>query len=545
MTGLRLASGRRLVTPVAVFAAALMCYLPGIGRQEIWTLDEARTALVVKEMLATGDWMLPRVAGGIHSRKPPLYHWLTAIAARRGLDETTLRVPAAVAGAGTAVVAQLFGAELGSPVVGLVAAAILVASPDFFEWARTGRMETLLVFAIALSLLGLVRWLRLGGRADVILFGVGLGLGVLAKGPPGLLPLAVAALAVAACRSRPGRVPELAVGLAVAIAVALAWLGPAAVTAADFDRYMKGLAPMMANEVARPPSRMLHGVAVIAVGFFPWTLLLPGSLALLIRRRPLSSPFVVVTLGWASVVLVVFLGIISARPVYFLPLYPALALIVAWAWQTADRRERWWLAAPLGVGIAAVIVAGIVNAVFRPALRFHRAALSVPSGLGLGVSAVLLAVGLLALAFRRRGWWTATAIVVAGGVMATLFAIDLGVRTPFYNRLHPEHAVVTRLEARIPLGAEVAFVDHERLTALAVYLSRPIRQVPWSGEADPLRAVPSDYFLLTDDLFPDLAVRWSLERVDEVPMRDVRYVLAKRHRESPRAPGADADRKAP
>ena len=341
------------------------------------------------------------------------------------------------------------------------------------------------------------------------------------------------ALAVAACRSRPGRLHELAPALGVAIAVALAWLGPAALTAADFDRYIKGLAPMVTNEVVRPPSRLLHGVAAIAVGFFPWTLLLPGSLALLVRRRPLSSPFVAVTLGWATVVLVVFLGIISARAVYFLPLYPALALIAAWAWQIADSRERWWLAAPLGVGIAAVIVAGIVNAVFRPTLHFHGAALSVPSGLGLGVSAVLLAVGLLALALRRRGWWTATAFVVAGGVMATLFAIDLGVRTPFYNRLHPGRAAVTRLEARIPLGAEVAFVDHARLTALAVYLSRPIRQVPLPGEGDLLPAVPSDYVLLTDDVFLRVAARWSLEPVDEVSLRNVRYVLAKRRRQPP------------
>lgn len=518
---------------MAVFAAALLCDLQGIGRQEIWTLDEARTALVVKEMLASGDWTLPRVAGGIHSRKPPLYHWLTAIGAWRGLDETTLRVPAAVAAAGAAAVTQLFGAQLGSPAVGLVAAAMLVATPDFFEWARTGRMETLLVFDIALSLLGLARWLRLGGRLNVILFGVGLGLGVLTKGPPGLLPLAVAALAVGACRSRPGGLRELALGLAVAVALALAWLGPAALTAADFARYTQGLGPLVANEVARPPNRLLDGVVAIAVGFFPWTLLLPGSLALLARRRPLSSPFLVVTLGWVTVLLVVFLGIISARAVYFLPLYPALALLAAWSWQSADRRERRWLAAPLGVGFAAVIVAGIANAVFSPTLRFHGASLSVPSQLGLGVSAVLLAVGLLAMRLRRRGWWTASVIVLAGGVIATLLALDLGVRAPFYNRLHPVRSIVARLEAQIPPDAEVAFIDDQRLTALAVHLSRPIRQLPSPREGALLPAVLPDYVLLTGDLFGKLAPRWSLERVDEVPLRNARYVLARRRQPRP------------
>lgn len=519
--------GRPLVTAVAVFAGALLCFLPGIGSQEVWTLDEARTALVVREMLTTGDWALPRVAGGIHSRKPPLYHWLTALTAWRGLDATTLRIPAAVAGAGAAAVTQLFGAHLGSPAVGLVAATMLVASPDFFEWSRTGRMETLLVFDIALSLLGLARWLRLGGRSNAILFGVGLGLGVLTKGPSGLLPLAVAVLAVVACRYRPGRLRELALGLGTAVALPLIWLGPAALTATDFDRYALGLGPMVANEVARPPSRLLDGAVAIAVGFFPWTLLLPGSLALLVRRRPLSSPFVVVILSWVTIVLAVFLGIISARAVYFLPLYPALALIAAWSWQTADSRERRWLAAPLGIGIAAVIVAGIANAVHAPAFRVHGTSLSVPSGVGLMVSAVMLVVGLLALGLRRRHWWPARAIVLAGGVIATLLVLDVGVRAPFYNRLHPIRSIVARLEARMPPGAEVAFIDDQRATALAVHLSRPIRQVPSPREGGPLPAAPSDYVLLTGDLFAELAPRWSLERIDEVTLRNTRYVLAR------------------
>jgi 4-amino-4-deoxy-L-arabinose transferase-like glycosyltransferase len=513
-----------------VFTGALLCFLPGIGRQEVWTLDEARTALVVREMLTTGDWVLPRVAGGIPSRKPPLYHWLTALTARRGLDATTLRIPAAVAGAGAAAVTHLFGAHLGSPAVGLVAAAMLVASPDFFEWCRTGRMETLLVFDVALSLLGLARWLRLGGRSNAILFGVGLGLGVLTKGPPGLLPLAVAILGVMACRYRPGRLRELAVGLGAAVVVPLSWLLPAALMATDFDRYALGVGPMMANEVVRPPSRLLDGVIEVAVGFFPWTLLLPGSVALLVRRRPLSSPFVVVILAWVSIVLVVFLGIISARAVYFLPLYPALALVAAWSWQTADSRDRWWLAAPLGIGIATVIVAGIANAVHAPAFSVHGTSLAVPSGVGLMVSAVVLVAGLLALGFRRRPWWPARAIVLAGGVIATLLALDLGVRAPFYNRLHPIRSIVARLEAQLPPGAEVAFIDDQRTTALAVQLSRPIRQVPSPRERGVLPAAATDYVLLTGDLFAELAPRWSLERVDEVTLRNTQYVLGRRRR---------------
>src|SRR5215470_13147446 len=90
-----------LLGATLVFAVAMLAFVPGIGQREIWTRDEARTALVVREMLASGDWSIARMPGRVHGKKPPLYHWLTAVAARRGLDETTLRLPAAVAASGT------------------------------------------------------------------------------------------------------------------------------------------------------------------------------------------------------------------------------------------------------------------------------------------------------------------------------------------------------------------------------------------------------------------------------------------------------------
>src|SRR6185503_8249238 len=156
-----------LLGATLVFVVALLAFVPGIGRR-----DEARTALVVQEMLATGDWSIARMPGGVHGKKPPLYHWLTALTSREGFDETTLRLPAAVAGSGTVVVVYLLGAELAAPAVGLVAAAVLIASPGFFEWARVGRMETLLVFCLSLSLWGLSRWLRRGGYRSGLVFGI-------------------------------------------------------------------------------------------------------------------------------------------------------------------------------------------------------------------------------------------------------------------------------------------------------------------------------------------------------------------------------------
>jgi 4-amino-4-deoxy-L-arabinose transferase-like glycosyltransferase len=523
--GIRQCRGPGLVAAV-VFAGALTAFVPWIGTQEIWSKDEARTALVVREMLATGDWSLPRLPGGDYGRKPPLYHWLTVLIARRGLDETTLRLPAAVAAAGTAALTYLFGAQLATPAVGLVAAAVLVASPSFFEWARVGRMETLLVFCITLSLWGLGRWLLVGGRGNGLLFGLGIGLAVLAKGPSGLLPVAVAAVALVAYPARPRRLAELGAGLALAVALPLAWLAPTALAAPDFTRYAQSLGSTMATDLARPSTSALSTAAALGMGFLPWALLLPGSLALLMRRWPGSSPLAVVCLGWAAIVLVVFLVAISPRAVYFLPAYPALALLCAWGWHVADGRERRWLTVPLGVGVAAAVAAGIAVAVRPVLLRIHGDPLRVSQPIALAIGGVILVAAVAAFQLERRRRSAAAMAILAVGAVATLLWLEVGMRTPFYNQVYPIRATATRLEARVPPGAEVGYTESNRVTALAAQIARPLRQLSPSAIASPPPAPAPQYVLLPDAEFQAARELWSLERVDDVVFHNVRYVLA-------------------
>jgi 4-amino-4-deoxy-L-arabinose transferase-like glycosyltransferase len=517
-------SHRSALAATAVFLVALAAFLPWIGAQEIWSKDEARTALVVKEMLDSGDWSLPRVPGGVHSRKPPLYHWMVALLTRRGVDEVMLRVPAAAAAAGTASLTFLIGAQLATPAVGFAAVAMLTASPIFFEWARIARMETLLVFCIALSVWGLSRWITLGGRANGLIIGLGIGLGALAKGPAGLLPLPIAGLTLLAAPSRPAPLRELWPGLALALALPLAWLAPAALAAPDFAQYVQHVGPTMAHELARPSRSMVSAVGGLAFGFFPWTALLPGSLVLLARRRPLPA-LVVVALAWLIVVLVVFLVTISPRVVYFLPACPALALIAAWGWLAAEGGRRRWLTWPLGLAIAAAVVTAIVTAARPITIWSHGDPLEVPPMLGLVGGGAVLGLGLLALGFERRGRAVTAIVLVAAGVVTTLLALDVTAQTPFYKRLYPIRASARHLERRIPPGAEVGYTEAQRGTALAVYLSRPLRQLPPVEMGEPPTPAPP-YVLLPEADFLTVHERWSLRQVDEVSFRNVRYILA-------------------
>ncbi|BCL61706.1 undecaprenyl phosphate-alpha-4-amino-4-deoxy-L-arabinose arabinosyl transferase [Desulfomarina profundi] len=54
-------------------------YLAPLGQRPLIIPDETRYAEIPREMVATGDWTVPRINGGRYFEKPVLGYWLTAI----------------------------------------------------------------------------------------------------------------------------------------------------------------------------------------------------------------------------------------------------------------------------------------------------------------------------------------------------------------------------------------------------------------------------------------------------------------------------------
>lgn len=62
-----------------VFAACAVIWLLGLGFRGLFNPDEGRYAEIPREMLASGDWVIPRLNGLVYIEKPPLQYWATAI----------------------------------------------------------------------------------------------------------------------------------------------------------------------------------------------------------------------------------------------------------------------------------------------------------------------------------------------------------------------------------------------------------------------------------------------------------------------------------
>jgi 4-amino-4-deoxy-L-arabinose transferase-like glycosyltransferase len=187
---------------------------------------EALVGQGAREMLASGDWLVPTLGGRPWLEKPPLGHWLAAGigAVAGGVDATVARAPSAVAAVALAlVVAGWAGSRFGAR-VGLIAGVVQATSA---WWVARGRLAVadMLVAALVTGALVAFDGVRKDGRGRRLLFLL-LGATGLAKGVgfgAGLVGIAALGVLLWDRDGRTARRLVDPVGVALALLVMLAW----------------------------------------------------------------------------------------------------------------------------------------------------------------------------------------------------------------------------------------------------------------------------------------------------------------------------------
>src|SRR3954462_1693779 len=81
---------------------SLLLMATGLGLRDPWPADEPRFALIARDMLRSGDWLIPRVGGDLYADKPPLFFWLMAASmAVTGSVRLGFLLPSLLAGVGS------------------------------------------------------------------------------------------------------------------------------------------------------------------------------------------------------------------------------------------------------------------------------------------------------------------------------------------------------------------------------------------------------------------------------------------------------------
>ena len=65
---------------IAALALLVLVWFGNIQYRDVFQPDEGRYAEIPREMVASGDWLTPRLDGYKYFEKPPLQYWATAAA---------------------------------------------------------------------------------------------------------------------------------------------------------------------------------------------------------------------------------------------------------------------------------------------------------------------------------------------------------------------------------------------------------------------------------------------------------------------------------
>jgi 4-amino-4-deoxy-L-arabinose transferase-like glycosyltransferase len=402
----------------------------GLGQVALVNPDEGRYAEIPREMVATGDYVTPRLDGVFYFEKPPLMYWMVAGFLKAfGPSELSVRAVPALFALGGVLCAYGAARRLHGRTAGLAAAIVLGSSLLYFGLGRILILDTtvsvLMSAALFCFILGVNeppgktrRWLFYGLYASAAL-------ATLTKGLIGfLIPGAVMFFWLLIFnqwrRLRPLYLPS---GVALFLAIAAPWhvlVAQRNEIWAHFYFVREHWERFTTTEHGRD-APWWYFIPFIVAGLFPWTGCLRPALREALRggwkaRGERATAWFFVT--WALFVFLFFSQSHSKLAPYILPVFPPLAVLIgqwlAEGWRTQAAR----FAEAIGVfaAMAGVLGVAFVALLARPELfgvadiaRF-RSDVTVSA-------ACLLAGAVLAPWWLRRGQmrWAAWAVAVSVG----------------------------------------------------------------------------------------------------------------------------------
>lgn len=451
-----------------LLAFVLVCYLPRLTTLTIRG-EETRRALVAREMLATGDYVVPRVQGQPLLSRPPLQNWLIAgwSAATGRLDELAVRLPSVIAVAATSLLVFWYARGFLSPLGAFASGLVFASLGQVVELGRFGETDALFTLFVSWSLLGWHAGFRAGWpRWQTWCLGyLAAALGTLTKGPQapvyfvtgvGLFLLCGRHWRMLFCRT------HLA-GLTLFLVLVGSWQIPFQTrvgTDAGRDIYLADVG-----------HRFLDASWSSFAGHFAlypfelWACLLPWSALALVWNRPGFR--LAVGPAWPTVR---FLGLTIAaalptvwlppgsRPRYFMSLYPCIALLLgltidrlAAAAPDAEWRRIWpWFLRGCGLIMLAAGACVLVVS-FWPIGSWYAQSAHFAGLYALISVLAATVVWRLAVATSPRAW-TAALLTIAGFVGLT----QVGVLVTAHQQTTPDTiARIAELRQMLPEGTRL------------------------------------------------------------------------------------------
>ena len=473
----------------AVITLAAAIFFAHLGSFGLWEPDEARYAEIAREMLHSGNAIVPHLNYVAYVEKPPMLIWLMTLSFQLfGVSEFAARLPIAISAIAGVVATYVFTLHAFGRRHAFLAGAILATIPLYAVMAQVITTDMLLTALVTIATFAFYLHWKEGGRWCWIAY-LAMGLAVMTKGPVGAaIPILTILIFLGWNRELSGAIRRFhaIAGLALTLLIAAPWF--VAITIREsgfFDFYFVGehLRRVFDADYSHAEAFYFY-LPVLAIGLLPWSLLVPFLTWRSAPRNP-ARRFCVVAAG----VTIVAFSCASAKLItYVLPAVPPLAVLIAdglasCAWpaigsraalQPPDSRiliESGPMLALMGAG---VMVAAIAAPNFRtPYVMAARPAIY-------AIAAILLVGGTLttAMFITRR---TAAGL---GAIVVTLaFALIAGGWARLETEPMRSYADLSRAIAEKAPDATI-ICYHRYVQSLAFYNRRRIVLVGGRTELD-------------------------------------------------------------
>ncbi|MBS0591470.1 MAG: glycosyltransferase family 39 protein [Proteobacteria bacterium] len=300
-------------------------------------IDETRYLTVAWEMRASGDWLHLQLNGAPYADKGPLLFWLVNLAwFLGGMHVWIVRLGVLAASLASLIVFERLVLRISADAALARRAAILLSGVMFFAvFASAIMFDVVLMLFVLMALHGLVDFDERRWRRGIGMLSLGLGLGLLTKGPVVLLDVVFVALLApwwsATARMQKARwYTVFLVGIFGGLLVALIW-AVASFGVLGFWKaiVLKQTAGRIANSFAHARPFWWYFM-VLPVMVVPWTLSLRAPWRVWRASFTADKAVRFGLVGFAPA-FVVFCFFSGKQPHYLLPLLPSLAICVAYA----------------------------------------------------------------------------------------------------------------------------------------------------------------------------------------------------------------------
>ena len=411
--------------------------------------------------------------------------------------------PPALAGIGFVLATYFTGRDFFSPRVGLIAATVLATSMRVIWEARWAHIDMVLGFFFVLAIyFGVRSLLGKGGKHEILLAYVFMGLAVLAKGLIGIVLPALLLVAFALVRCDWGVIVDakLPLGIPIFLLIVAPWFylvnnATDGKWFADFI-YVHHLQRYVDGAGHRQP--FYYYLTTLPADFLPWTVFaIPAAFAYFpyrpLKQRPIPQLFSL----WFVVVFVFFSMSDTKRDLYLLPLLPSVALLVGnYIDDLAEGRLSesalyQWMGQ---LFFGAVVVIGLALPIGAWIVRRETFWISLP------VTVVLTIGGILALVFIRkhRPLKVVTAVTL---LMTAMVGLSIWI-LPYVDQFKARRLFSLEVKKIVPATAPL-YIYADSMHDFNFYTEREIIAVLSSrGEVAEVFRQPGNRYILIKD--PDL-----------------------------------------